>query len=415
MVTRTPRSLVLALLVGAVACKGDGPTAPRPSVPLQLCIAENPWVAYRNEGGGWTRVLASGGTFAFDATERVSLAVAWDRAYQPYLMVEQASAAQLAAQHSCTPRPAEPPTAISGVVRSLGTQSTASLKYAGGSAYVFGSDSTFRLPASAEPRDLVAVRMPPNSADGQLAERIIVRRGQTLAAGTSLVIDFAAPEAMVPDRIDLAWTGPAAGVSGYLGGTALAPGTWIAGIGATVDPMERARTSPFVMLPAAIRQAGDLHHVVLDEATESGTTTARQLDAWANDPRTLQLRFGAIPAAPSFRTLATMPALRVRGDVPYQADYAGSVQLYLSQDGTNPPGTMLAVTREYLASTPGAWRLEVPDLRRLAGYPVSVSLADAPTRYVLRLTSIPGLLPFARAEPRDGEVARTATRTGIAR
>src|SRR5688572_5315686 len=88
---------IIALAAIALGC-GDSPAAPTPlpleQVTVSLCTDET-WFAYQNEGGAWTRALPVGGVVTFQATAKVTVAIASVRSALSNVSVLQLTSAQL--------------------------------------------------------------------------------------------------------------------------------------------------------------------------------------------------------------------------------------------------------------------------------------------------------------------------------
>lgn len=365
---------VLAAAAGILAC-GDAPSGPKspPTTPLTICAGEM-WTAYRNDGGEWTRVPASGGpTVTFEATERLAIArggpIDVPNAL-PQLQVHFLTAAQARLQFACTsglwPLP---PGTFTGVVDGIAADGWADVQYGGrsGASSLRASSPTFTLWAVDGDNDLVATRWPSDRLEPYRVDRAIIRRAQRYAVGSSITLDFGAAEAFPLAERTLLWTGPGAHVQVNFftaqGNDNVIQST-SAGGASTGDI---ARSTPLHTMPAERLAPGDLHRIAV-----SGDRRGVELYVHTVGDRTIE--FGPPVPAPTFTTVATTPYVRVRASLPAQAEYGAHVWLFLQQRAlvngywSTTSAVSMTATREHFGGTPRTWMLEIPDLSRVPGF-----------------------------------------------
>lgn len=404
---RAPLRPALALAAAAFVTACDDAASPIPTTVVRLCT-DAPFVAYRNDGAAWVRAqpLAQG-TFEFVATRRVALAQAWGDRPLPYVFVEYLSGEQAGRAHPCgiaPPPVTPPPNVVAGVVRGWNGAGVARVAYGAEQRLIFGADSTFGLPALEATSDLLATRWSA-SAPTQRADAVIVRRGQSYPAGSTVALDFASPEAFALEQRTLRVVAPRTFTTSTLrtaAGQEILLSETLAG-----DPGEGPvpRDLPVAMLPLSRLAVGDIHHVHLHEEW-------RTVDLWTRAPQDLQSSLGAPLAASTVRVVASVPHRRLLVELPAQPEYAGSVMVSLAQ--AERTATLIA-TRAYFGRTPARWTLEVPDLAGIEGFPARAGLLDVPTGWSIIAYSQPDLWYFGGlAAPRDGEVQRSATASGVA-
>lgn len=403
---RTTRWVIAAIALAACGDEPSGPAGPEPSVPVRLCTAY-PWVAFRNEGARWQRSLPdAAGAHAFVATERLVLASAFLDTLSPSLIFEHLTAEQANAAYAC-PGNSQPPSGwVDVTLRGIDVDGNANLSYAGQMATsVTGREPSRPVGAWPGEHDLVAVRNPPS--DG-VADRIILRRGQSYAAGSRVVLDFASDEAFAPAPHALRWTGPAAYamVSFFTarGNENFTQSTAVGEFGSAEQP----RTTTLHGVPASRMLTGDLHRLRL-------FAFDRQLVLWYREPRDLDVDFGPRPGAPAFTTVATTPYVRLRADVPAQPEFGAMVSINFQQEVRVPGVKMgtsvwMLATREYFGGTPSTWSMTMPDLRGVAGFDSRIGLDPGPVRWLQTVTSRP--IDFVQAMATDGLVHRTAQTSG---
>ena len=362
-----------ALAAATLAC-ADAPSEPDPppTAPLTIC-ATSQWMAYRNEGGAWTRVPAEGGpTVTFDATERIAIARGSGMNQPnvvPQLTVHWLTAEQARMQYACTGDtfPATSGT-LSGVAEGIAGDGWAEVRYglAGASSLRAGSPQ-FTLWAFDGAPDLVATRWPSERLMPDHADRVIMRRAPRYAAGSSITLDFASAEAFPLAQQTLRWTGPNVHVQVNFF-TAHGSDNVIQ-TGGTSPPGagDVARSTPLYAIPAERLAPGDLHRISLGG-------DFRGVELYAHTVGDRSVEFGPPVPAATFTTVAHTPYMRVRANLPAQAEYGAHVWLHLQQRAlvngywSTTTSISMTATREYFGGTPRTWTLEMPDLSRVPGF-----------------------------------------------
>lgn len=405
MTTRRDAPLLAALALLVAAC-GDDPTTPDPAATLRLC-SDADFVAFQDEQGRWTPLRGDDGVYAFRAPPRLGLAFAWPERTLPYLVVHYLTASQAAAQHPCGTTPAAVEPTVQGVVTGRDGDGR-QIELAHGSTRVFlvQAESTFRLRPTAEPRDLVAARMGAGSGTAWVADRVILRRGLALAPDARVTLDFGSDEAFAPEPRTVFFTGGYGYVGLWFaarGGAEVTIAT--AGAGERGDP-ETDHVLALGAVPLHRTMPGDLHHLLLMDDD-------RELHLWRRDLGDFALRHGEPLAQPSFVRAGTSPYVRLDATLPAQPDYGGAVMLYYDQAHPLNSSVLLTMTREYAGDASGAWRVPMPDLTGVAGFPAIVGLEPAPVRWTAWATSRRGPWFQVGRVPADGDAHREATTTGV--
>jgi hypothetical protein len=262
-------------------------------------------------------------------------------------------------------------------------------------------------PVPGGPQDLLATRSAPtNEADA--ITRMILRRNVDAPDGTTLpVFDFAAPEAFAPAvaNVSVNGLGPegVSGSSGLLTSNDQLPVTVVTNQGTDVS-------RHYAALPEAQLLPGDLQ-VLFVTSNPTGTAAGRTATLYFRAPTDRTLTLGAPLIPPTFITVATEPALRVRVHFVPQGDYDRSVGVALQQ-GTSNTVVGLNMTAAYADLAGGGYDLVVPDLSHAAGFDPAWALHPGET--VLwaagRIGGTLGLGP--NAVPSDGATRRTASASG---
>lgn len=406
----------LAVAAGALAC-GDAPSGPVPTTPVTLCGSE--WTAYRNEGGQWTRAVAgTDGKIHIEATERLAIARATGMNtpnVTPHLHVDFLAAEQARARFLATCRlDPFPPTSgtFSGIVQGMVAGGRADVRYGPAGASMLRADNPrFTLWAFADAHGLVATRWPPDALTPDHADRVIIRRAQRYAAGSSITLDFASEEALPLAQHTVSWTGPSAHVQvNFLtadGSDLVLQSSNMStpGIG------DGASSTRLYSVPAARLAPGDLHHLMLGG-------DRRSVWLFYHEPTDRSIALGPPASQPRFVTVGTSPNVRLRVEVPSQPEHPTSISASLSQfavtngfyGATNR--VFMTATREYFGGTPRTWSLEMPDLSRVPGFQNIFGLRPGAFEWGLTVTDSPYW--FRPSDATDGTMIRRASNWGEA-
>ncbi len=394
---RGHRVVIAAALVAllALAACSDSPAAPLETTVLRLCATFD-WFAYRNEGGEWMRVAGSAGTYEFAATERLAIAYARSSTANTSsdLRVNFLTAAQAAGVYGCGATTIPPSGTVSGTVGGLAGDDYADVTYGASSSTARSTSPSILLYAYTGATDLVATSVAPVRAPDH-ADRLIIRRAQSYAAGSSIALDFSSNEALAPAENVLTWNSAGAHVQvNYRtpSGNNLVLQSTVVGAA--------AQRSPLYSIPTARQVAGDVHELFLGSGQ-------RLVMLYYREARDRSLTLGPPASPPTFTTLATTPYRRVRVEVPAQSEYDASVSVLFQQLGSL---VGMVATREYFGGTPQTWSLSVPDLRGVAGFDATVGLQAGRFDWTINVSSRPYL--FAPLQATDGHVNRFATVAG---
>src|SRR5256885_1035837 len=250
-----------------------------------------------------------------------------------------------------------------------------------------GSNTTFRYEVSAGRR----AGAPPSPAGGH--------------STTLPVLDFASAEAFAPAVAHVSLNG--------LGAEAAASGTRLLTnhdeiavsllIGLTTDV-----TRPYVALPESQLLASDLQ--ILSASVSAATTgSARSATLYFRTPTDRTLTLGAPLIPPTFSTVASAPALRLRAHFVPQSEYGRSAVVVYQQGTTT--FVVISMTAAYAALTETGYDLVVPDLSGAVGFDPAWSLHPGATLW--SAGRIGGTLGLGRdAVPSDGAVQRTVSAAG---
>ena len=389
---RSRRHVVaLALLSGLVSCTEPSAPVPVPTIAISISRGAD-WFAYRNDGGEWTSLAPSAsGAYEFLATPRVAVAWAINQAgVVPNLSVAYTTAESFREEAARLARGSA--TSIvytgtaNGVARNIPTGAFwAYIGHGPNMDNITGASAAstnFSLLTWSAPMDLVATLV--SSADSSrgisMGVRAILRRGQRLSPGSAVTLDFDSPEFFPLGTATLAWTGPELGVEvefiSATGSRAL-----LSRVQRTLsDKALLARTRVVSRMPPERLVPGDLHQLQFgDQSSNSQRVTTR----WTHTLADTDLDLGPPPLAPTVTLASSGANSRPRFVIPARAELGDYVIAAAEQQGTIPGTAFIGrlhsvtvlVTKRFLGATPDAWTLEVPDLRRVAGFPSAVLLA----------------------------------------
>src|SRR2546425_248482 len=315
-------SWVLFLVAANSACS-DGTlpsTPPPPPPPISVAVAyciQPAWVAFRDGGGAWTRaqpvLSGSNTTFRYEFSVGRGAIATLSRVggNMTVLSVLYGTPAELVTAgdtnaRDCGPAPAK---TLLGTVAQLDTNETAFVAASFNSRVRVGVERSFELKGLASgPRDLLATRTT-RTDGGDVITRFIVRRDVDLPDSSTLpVLDFASAEGFAPTVANVSIDG--LGADGAVSGTRLLTSH----DEITVSPLiglTTAVTRPYVALPESQLLANDLQ--ILSAGTTAATNgSARTATLYFRTPTDRTLTLGAPLIPPTFSTVASAPALRLR-------------------------------------------------------------------------------------------------------
>lgn len=398
------RILLVLVAAAAVACNADV-TSPTQSIQISPCGLY--WVAYKNEGGAWTR-LEQAGPQTLVVTHRLAIAWAHGASGLGTLNVAYVGAGEVGSFLDCFNGPITGQRTLSGTVRGVPANHRVELSF-GRATVLLPADATsfsfYYAPVGSN--DLIAMRWLPPGSPVHI-DKLIIRRAQGVETGVVPLLDFAASEAFAPASRTVNWTGPgafgdlffltASGNEAYLS----APRS---GYPETNDV---PRSAAFLSIPSDRLVAGDIHRLTLISET-------RRLVHYYRAANDLNLTFGPDAGVPTFTPIATAPHVRHRVDVPGQALYGELIWVNRAQTVPRTPvrGSKiinLYGTRRYFGGTPATWSLEVPDFAGLTGVGTEIGFDTGSFVWSVIVSSRPR--GFDDRQATHGLTHRTATRDG---
>ncbi len=414
------RSGVLLLIAAVSACSdGTLPSVPPPppppiSVTVAYCI-QPAWVAFQDGDGAWTRaqpVLSGSNTtfrseFSAGRGAIATLSRVGDN--MTVLSVLYGTPAELLTAGDTNPRDCGPAPAktLLGTVAQLDTNETAFVSASFNSRVRVSVDRTFELKGLASgPRDLLATRT--TRTDGSdVITRLMLRRGVDVPDSSTLpVLDFASAEAFAPAVANVSLDG--LGAESAASGTRLLTDRDELTVSLMIGPTT-AVTRPYVALPESQLLAGDLQ--ILSASVSAATTgSARSATLYFRTPADRTLTLGAPLITPTFSTVASAPALRLRAHFVPQSEYDRSAVVVYQQGTTT--FVAISMTAAYAALSETGYDLVIPDLSGAVGFDSAWSLQPGAT-LLWNAVRIGGTLGLGRdAVPSDGAVQRTVSAAG---
>ncbi len=416
------RSWILILFAAVSGCSDDTlrsappPPPPPTTVAVAYCAGLEPdWVAFQDGDGAWTRaqptVSGPNTTFRYEFSAERGAIATLSRAggNMTVLSVLYGTPAELVTAGDTNPRDCGPAPAktLLGTVAQLDANETAFVSASFNSRVRVSVDRTFELKGLASgPRDLLGTRTTQtNGAD--VITRFILRRDVDVPDSTSLpVLDFASAEAFAPAVASVSLNG--LGAEGATSGTRLLTSHDEITVTLLTNPTTDA-TRPYVALPETQLRAGDLQ--ILSASTFAATTgSARSATLYFRAPSDRSLTLGALLIQPTFTTVATAPAVRLRAHFVPQSDYDRSA-IVSYQQGTTTFVT-IAMTAAYAALTETGYDLVPPDLSGAAGFGPAWTLQPGGT-LLWSAARIGGTVGLGRdAVPTDGATQRSVFSSG---
>ena len=404
----------------ALAACSDGrlpsPPPPPTTVVVAYCAGLEPtWVAFQDGDAAWTQAQptpsGSNKTFRHEfAADRGAIAtLSGSGGNITVLSVLYGTPAELVTAGDTNPRDCGPAPAktLLGTVAQLDTNETAFVSASFNSRVRVSVDRTFELKGLASgPRDLLATRT--TRTDGSdVITRLMLRRGVDVPDSTTLpVLDFASAEAFAPAVATVSLDG--LGAESAVSGTRLLTDRDELTVSLMIGPTT-AVTRPYVALPESQLLAGDLQ--ILSASVSAATTgSARSATLYFRTPADRTLTLGAPLITPTFSTVASAPALRLRAHFVPQSEYDRSAVVVYQQGTTT--FVAISMTAAYAALTETGYDLVIPDLSGAVGFDPAWSLHPGAT-LLWSAGRIGGTLGLGRdAVPSDGATRRGVTATG---
>ena len=390
------------------------PVASPGNVSFQFCSVPSPtWVAYQNDEGPWTRVASgANSTYSFSITSRGAIAIVTPRVSGYRLDVIYGTAAELAAigpnwEFACEVGPGPNPKQLSGTIAGVSAAEAVRIFMGPRLALISGGKTTYTLTNTPDGvLDLVAVRGTSTGFLDFSTNKVILRRGLNPPNGASIpLLDFDAPESVVPTTANLTINGVGAG------NDLLSIVDYRTAGRVAIDLTSRldATAHSYQGIPAAAQSPDDVHEllVIAAPSNPNGTEERWLLSAFhtATD-RTVTL--GPSLVMPTATAVATVPYARYRLQLPLQNEYAEVAEAFFVQPTRS---AALLVTRGYLGGAPPTWDLVVPDLSTAPGFSADWGLrAGVLTNWTADAASGLGLY----VDLVDGETTRYAERSSTA-
>jgi hypothetical protein len=382
---------------------------------MPFCAGSVPsWFAYQNEGFAWQTLSPVASAFTFSATAKIAVAYTFVRqtaqVNETDLNVIYADRSELAAQSD---RDCDGAKTAGGSV--VGATTGQSVRVAMGAtvANATAAAPTFTL-SSLYDRvlDLVATKgiitTSPNNI--QIApDMVLVRRAQNPANNTTLSpLDFGSAEAFVPVGNTVTIGN---GIPGDIFNVANTFWTGTNTYGAISASQPTVFNSAVYSVPSAKMVAGDLHELLV-EANQpnffSGRVNVAYLGALADRTEALSPAL----SSPSVSTLTYTPYLRLRGQLPVQAEYPSAARFIYFQDGGAATDRLLFIvlTKGFLGATPSStWDVVTPDFGTIFGFNPTWMPSTSSVLYEADAFAGSGALLFG-AVPIVGDVVKQAYR-----
>jgi hypothetical protein len=366
------------------------------SVTLKYCDSNLPiWFAIQNEGGAWTRVAGSAGSFTFTVSTRGAIATvtSGDGVYETRIIY--ASGAELtaigqASVASCT-HPGQGSKSLRGSVANIATTQTADISMADAFATVIGTGSNaFILTQVPDvPADLIAVRQNIPSGLTLMTDKVIVRRGVNLPTGATMpTLDFAASEAIAPANANLT-------LSNVGGDSVFVLSGFLTATNSSATITQAFGTTQFVFsgLPTSQLIAGDVQFVAAAALSPTAFNSDREVFAFTHSITDQTLALGPALASPAISTVSAAAPRQLRAQLAVQTAYPNNVEVDFLAHSSGPiQFVALSMTAAYLGGSASSWDVTIPDLSA-AGYDASWGLpASTPVSWTVTASSLPSIL-----------------------
>lgn len=408
-----PRAAVLLALAWATAC--DSAAEPETQNPLDLaldfCSNDIPvWIAYRNQGEGWTRLTPTAdGTVSFTATNDVSLAFVHQNGADYRTEFIHAANFELEDVSGLTCREESGVKTVNGTVSGVvGSQvSLVGMSYS--SVYLSAAQTSFSLTNLPErPLDVVATRVN-IVGTSQSADRIIIRRSQNFLNAASMpVLNFGGSEAVTPTAFGLTVSGVGTNEQAFIANYFTSQLETSLLLSYSQPVLNGAHTAYGV--PGAELAQGDYHTAFAVVVGADGESRGSQ--RYFRVPGAQTLPIAAAMSAPTVQQAAATPYLRLRTTAARDAQYGQAIRAdFVQESSFSATSVAVTVTANYSGS--GSWDATMPDMSGVTGWQNAwgLSATGAPVDWTVTVYGGNPALLFG-APPNDGELVRFATTPG---
>lgn len=365
----TAQSTTLAVTVTGV------PT----SATYAFCADNAPvWLAVQDGNGPWTRVTpVATNTYTFQFTSgRGGVAYVTSASGSTDVTVLYATSAELAGTGGTNTVECTTPAGktVNGSVAGLGPSTPtvsdfATIVLGPSTASATEAMPTFQLTNVPNgPHDLIASRSTftfSGTDFTSVVNRIIIRRALDPPNGSTLpVLDFGSAESFAPATANV--TIGNLGTDQALTSTALSTANG-SSAAFSFTSASAAATQPYYGVPDAQLIAGDIHVLsVIATPTGPSPTTSRFASLYFRSVTDRTVTLGSVLGVPTITREAAAPYLRLRAQLPLQAEYNSAGGVSYTQ-GTSPSTTWsVLMTGAYAGGA--AYDLIIPDLSGAAGW-----------------------------------------------
>ncbi|HYC50422.1 MAG TPA: hypothetical protein VEB19_04855 [Gemmatimonadaceae bacterium] len=372
---------------------------PTTGVSLALCQGSAPlWFAFQNEGYAWQRVLPTGSAFAFDATEKVSVAFTVGSSGSFTTFIYHLTRADLDAfSDSDCPGTRSHTGSVTGVTAGQAVQINMGVEVAEPSL----STPAFSLQGLPERTlDLVGVRGAVNQGQQFTPDRILARRAISASAAANLgTLDFAGVESFAPAATTLTFSGASASEVVLVSNLLLSANVTTALL---QQALPTSTSLTLHSVPADQLGAGDVQQTLV-EAFNSAGLIGRSVIAFQRDPADRTVTFGPLLPLPTVSIVAAAPYGRMRGVLGLQNEYPNAVRFSYCQGTLSCTKTIRHVlVAAHRPPSAAQWDAVIPDFTGTPGFNPSWMLSAAsPTFYAAEAYSAKTTVLFGAAPTVD--------------
>jgi hypothetical protein len=349
----------------------DVRAAPGGNVTFTFCSpSETPiWFGYHNgdvDGSGslqWTQVAGTGGVFNFPITSSkggVAWVTSWTDEPGYYVGMFLGTQAELIELGSIWCQHTPPRKSHTGSVANVGSAEWYNVAI-GDAAVEMTTGNLASYVLNDVPVgtfDLVAAKTP--IPIGALSSTMIIRRGINYPAGGVIpLLDFGAAEAFLTTTKTATLENYGAEEVTFRQGYVTAGGT----IGVLAHRHPTTATTPYMVVPPAFAQAGDLYNVELETSTTVDGPANRMVVKSFDVPNDQTLTLGPTLKLPDVFQLQAAPLYQVRVVSAWQPEYAS---MWTGKYLQNTRDGEFYVTSGYLGG--GPIDVTTPDLRSVPGW-----------------------------------------------
>jgi hypothetical protein len=366
MTLRTTLLPIGALLALTASCNLDKGLPPPVPVEITIDFCENDapiWFAYQTRNNPWAVGFTSGGaTYTFTAEGQTAIAFVRQRegSYRTEVIFTNSLDLEDISGLECVEEIGTKQ--VNGTTSGITDPEIGLIAMGFSNTYVTEVQNSFSLTQLVDrPLDLVASRIDVTGGEQQ-ANKVVIRRAQNPASGTSLATINFGLEGFQPASNTVGVSGIGANDFAYLVNNFFSQ-LETSHILSTVDGISDG-LFPIVSIPTSQQVAGDYHDVFAIASAPTGSV--RGVEQYFTKPANQSIVLGPDLLDPIISIVATEPHLRLRTEIDGQVEYSTVISTeFRQQTQFFTIEFVMTVSASFMGGTPFVWDLPMPNFTGL--------------------------------------------------